>query len=132
MKQPMQVTLVSQDPVYARLLSQNLERWQYQVELRIIGLFQNDAKEAMAPPRPGRLLILDPGWFDPTREELYQVLSWFSRSCRTPVVLLVDRSWPENWRMLFGAHRVLEKPFAMEEMLAAIRNVVQASTGPAG
>ena len=124
------VTLVTEDARNARMLAGYLKRRAFAVNVLVIGRHEPH-RFSVVVRGSGEVLLLDMGWFDPLRHELYQALTWVVSVWQAPGLLLVDGSWPETWVSRFGDCRVLRKPFPMEtfgDQVAAL--AVAANAGP--
>jgi DNA-binding NtrC family response regulator len=110
------ITLISEDAHYARLLQRYLERRSLSVEVLVVGRQDSLDGGIRRAMEKSRVLLLDMGWFEASRQELYQTLIWLCTVVQVPRVLLVDASWPEAWVRRFGTQSVLKKPFSMDQL----------------
>ncbi len=114
------ITLISEDAHYARLLQRYLQRRSLPVEVLVVGRQDSLDGGIRRAMEKSRVLLLDLGWFEQSRQELYQTLVWLCTVVQGPLVLLVDASWPEAWVRRFGPQSVLKKPFSMDQLGAII------------
>lgn len=122
------ITLISEDAHYARILEHYLKRRAYAVDVFVVGI-HDSAGATTAALRQEGILVLDMGWYDGARQELYQALAWVGFVSRATMLLLVDESWPEAWVKRFGAQNVLRKPFPMETLGTRVRELAAPAKG---
>ncbi len=124
----MNVTLLSDDRVYVRLLAQNLARRGHLTFVSALSQMELQRLVDKVASDKAALLIFDLGWFDPGRQDVYQALGFVCASTAAPRIVIADARWPEAWLKRFEAQQVLRKPFPMEKFLRVVEAVSSVKT----